>query len=445
MIVPTAKRRSREVEGIEFSPTLVTEIELTKPLPAIDPGGRYQRALVLGRLHTEPIGVCFVDLPKDGLRTNRLSEILWTEFQDVINARFLAAGLPPARALASAGLAINPAEWPFTSRRLTTLAAAPFISLVICTRDRPRQLEACLSRVDYLEYPSYEVIIVDNAATDETVASIVNSHRGRVAYHYISEPRAGLSWARNAGSAAASGDIIAFIDDDTVPDKYWLSELASGFARSDDIGCVTGIILPTRLETPAQEIFEDMGGHSKGRGFEAMIFSHGGPQNPLYPLPPFGAGANMAFRRDTLEQIGGFDVALGAGTPTRAGEDTLALTLTMLAGFRIAYEPAALVWHDHRSDMASLSEQLYGYGAGLTSYYMALLRHRPSLLPSLLKLVPTAVNYLRAERAAPAASPGALEELLSRQRRGMLMGPFSYINSVRGQARAVATSRPLEE
>src|SRR6202044_1734457 len=100
-----------------------------------------------------------------------------------------------------------------------------------------------------------------------------------------------------------------------------------------------------------------------------------GSQSPLFPLPPFGVGANMAFRRAALDRIGGFDVALGAGTPTSAGEDTLALTLVLRAGFEIAYEPAALMWHHHRTDLASLNKQLHGYSVGLTAFYAALLRH----------------------------------------------------------------------
>ena len=110
------------------------------------------------------------------------------------------------------------------------------------------------------------------------------------------------------------------------------------------------MILPARLDTQIQEWFEFSGGHSKGRGFSSAVFSRQDPQSPLFPLPPFGAGGNMAFRREALARIGGFDVAMGAGTPARASEDTLALTLVLLAGDRIAYEPAALVRHDHYAE-----------------------------------------------------------------------------------------------
>src|SRR5882757_7956317 len=91
-------------------------------------------------------------------------------------------------------------------------------------------------------------------------------------------------------------------------------------------GLPAAMIVPARLDTQVQEWFELYGGHSKGRGFSPAVFSRHGPQSPLFPLPPFGAGGNMAFRREALTRIGGFDVAMGAGTPARASEDTLALT-----------------------------------------------------------------------------------------------------------------------
>src|SRR5262249_57030757 len=127
-------------------------------------------------------------------------------------------------------------------------------------------------------------------------------------------------------------------------------------------------------------------------------------------LPPFGAGGNMAFRQEALALIGGFDVAMGAGTPACASEDTLALTLVLLAGYRIAYEPAALMRHDHHAEMDGLGRQLRGYGVGVAAYYTALLRHRPGVFPTLLKLLPAAAGYLRGANVTRAAagrdSPG---------------------------------------
>ena len=268
--------------------------------------------------------------------------------------------------------------------------------------------------------------------------AFVRVQQGEMAIRYVLEPRPGLSRARNAGVSAASGQIIAFLDDDEEPDRQWLVGLASGFAQGSDIGCVTGTVLPARLDTPAQELFEQLGGLRTGRGFSSATFTRHGPQSPVYPLPPFGVGANMAFRRETLALIGGFDVALGAGTPSYAGEDTLALTLTLLAGYRIVFEPAALTRHHHRRDLDSLSHQLRGYQVGLTAYYAALLRRRPTVLPALLRLAPTAVGYLRRSEVTSAVASAGLQQP---RRWRMLVGPVTYIWSVCRQAR-IAT---LEE
>jgi len=252
---------------------------------------------------------------------------------------------------------------------------------------------------------------------------------------YRHEPRPGVARARNAGVAASRGDFIAFLDDDEEADQHWLAGLAVGFGRGSAIGCVTGMVLPARLDTPAQEWFEELGGHCKGRGFRPAIFSQDGPQSPLFPMPCFGAGANMAFCRSVLTDIGGFDVALGAGTPALAGEDTLALTLVLLSGYCIAYEPAALTRHHHRSDGDGLRRQLEGYGAGLTAYYAALLRHRPGVLFGLLHLFPSALAHVRRE-----GKGGVPAGLTGGQRRRMLAGPVRYLRSLRTQARAARST-----
>lgn len=426
-----------------FAPARIVEVELTKPLPRLDSAGQYRRAWVLARLHTEPIGVCIATLKDDGFTPDQLAELIWRELSGPIVERFVAAGLPEPAALTGEGLKAQADAWPFLRRRSEVLADAPFISVVVCTRDRPDHIKKCLQRLELQDYPRFEVVVVDNAPTSDAVQDLVKNHVGEgAAFRYCVESRPGLSWARNAGIAAATSEIIAFLDDDDEPDKDWLAGIADGFARSDRIGCVTGMILPARLDNAVEELFEQIGGHRKGRGFVKETFSRSGPQSPLFPLPPFGAGANMAFRRKVLDSIGGFDVALGAGTPAAASEDTLAITLTMLSGYEIAYEPSALMWHHHRQDMESLSRQLHGYSIGLTAFYAALIRHRPSVLPALLKLVPAAVGYMKGTTTAPDdVPPDVLERLDRRQLQGMLTGPLAYVNSLREQRR-VAISRP---
>ena len=419
-----------------FAPALIVEVELAGPLPPVRYDGRHRRVWVLARLHGEPVGSCLLPLDASGLAPGPFAAMLWPELCAPVTARFAAAGLPPPGPLTGAGLAADPSAWPFLRRRREVLAAAPFVSVVVCTRDRADRLAVCLRHLERQEYPRYEIVVVDNAPVSDAVQVLLEARPRRVPYRYVVERRGGLSWARNAGAAAAAGDVLAFLDDDEEPDGHWLAGLAGGFARGADIGCVTGMIAPAQLETQVQEWFEWFGGHSKGRGFSPAVFSRRGPQSPLFPLPPFGAGGNMAFRREALSRIGGFDVAMGAGTPARASEDTLAFTLVLLAGYRIAYEPAALVRHHHYAEPDGLRRQLCGYGTGLAAYYTALLWHRPGVLPELLRLLPAAAGYLRGANAAgTAAAPGLPAEFTRGQRRAMLRGPASYIRSARRQAR----------
>lgn len=408
----------------------IMEVELTQPLPGLSYDGTHRRVSVLARLLSEPIGACVIDVASGDLSPAHFGGILWREVQPAIVKRFEAAGLPAPYELTGGGLDVAPESWPFLQARSAVLEAPPFISVVICTRNRPERLKLCLEHLTMQQYPAFEVIVVDNGPQTDEVAAHVAS-LANPGFRYVVEPRVGISRARNTGLATASGDIVAFVDDDEEPDALWLTALAVGFARGGDVGCVTGLILPARLDTEAQILLEDLGGHSKERGFAPAVFSAQGPQSPLYPRPPFGAGGNMAFRRQSLSKIGRFDTALGAGTPARGGEDTLALTLVMLGGEKIAYEPAAFVRHQHYRDFASLARQQQGYMVGLTAYYTALICRQPSALIGLVRLLPAAVRYLTKRRSPHAPVGAALPpELASGRIRGMLSGPPAYLRGI---------------
>ena len=151
-------------------------------------------------------------------------------------------------------------------------------------------------------------------------------------------------------------------------------------------------------------------------------------QSPLYPLPPFGTGGNMAFRRDVLKQIGGFDCALGAGTVSCGGEDTAALSTVPLVGGTIVYQPSAIVHHYHRKDYAALRSTLRGYGRGLTSFYTSMLVHRPGGTAELLRIGGQAVmdHFSRGGRQFGELSDDFPHQLLWANRIGLLQGPFTY-------------------
>jgi GT2 family glycosyltransferase len=240
-------------------------------------------------------------------------------------------------------------------------------------------------------------------------------------------------------SVRVDGQIVAFLDDDEHPDQHWLAELARGFTMGHQVAGVSGLVLPALLDTPAQCLYERFGGHSKGRGLAPQVFdaaSHA-TQHPLYPLPAFGVGASMAFDRAALIRIGGFDVALGAGTPAKAGEDTAAIADLMLDGGTFVYQPGAVMWHEHRAEFAEMERQLDGYGSGLTAFYTRAVLRNPRRLLTLARLAPRALHDLRGKDSVRTATMGDDYPAGMRRasRHGMLSGPFRYLRSRRAQTR----------
>jgi glycosyltransferase involved in cell wall biosynthesis len=247
------------------------------------------------------------------------------------------------------------------------------ISVLICTRDRPRELARCLEAVFAQRYSMFEVIVVDNAPSDGATENLCS----QLPVLYVREMRPGLSNARNQGIRSATHDVIAFTDDDTVPDPCWLEALAIAF-MDPDVLAVTGRVTPGALETPAQVIFEcACGGMSKGT--EARTFSrdHLSEQQRI-ATQRMGVGANMAFRSQVFAKCGGFDPWLGAGAPGRAAEDLDMFHRVVEAGLTLRYEPDASVRHYHRRGIRDLQRQLEDAAAGYSAYIRKL-AHSSSL------------------------------------------------------------------
>lgn len=233
------------------------------------------------------------------------------------------------------------------------------ISIVVCTHERPADLARCLDALIPLAEMGHEVIIVDNAPTTARTAEIVV----RYPFRYVDEPTKGLNQARNRGLYAASHPIVAFTDDDAVPDVNWAAAIAQPFA-GPTVGCVTGLVLPLELETPAQQQFEIYCQHR--RIFEPQRFS--APQTPPSTGGVVGMGANMAVRRELVLELGGFDPRLDGGTTTLSGGDTDMFTRILESGAEIVYTPEAVVHHHHRREWPALQYCVFGYGVGLYSF-----------------------------------------------------------------------------
>jgi glycosyltransferase involved in cell wall biosynthesis len=413
-------------------PAVVLDLELSQPLPRVAPaapdGRRVQQAWALVRLFTEPLGTILVDVPEYGLSPVDLAAAIDDQLGAVVRPRLGGAAIPAN--------GFTPAAEPaFLASRRVVLAAAPDITVVVCTRERPGALARCLDSLLAQQYPNFKILVVDNAPVTQATAEVVRSAARRGPVQYLVEPKGGLSFARNTAVAACPGEIMAWIDDDELADPHWLAEVARALAEHPEADVVSGVIVPAELETRAQIWFEQFGGHSKGRGFVPDVF---GPrtahrQNPLYPLPPFGTGANMTFRPGVIERVGGWDNALGAGTPAMGSEDTLAFTQVLLAGGTIVYQPTAITHHYHRRDFEGLEKQMVGYGTGLTAAYTSLLLGRPGLIWRLLRLAPTAYRDLTGSDSLRVSTlqDDFPRELLGANRTGMIAGPRAYLRGRR--------------
>ncbi|HLL65285.1 MAG TPA: glycosyltransferase [Micromonosporaceae bacterium] len=418
----------------QMLPAVVRDVELSRPIPAIAATGadgrRIERAWLLVRLCTEPLGSILVTVPDAGLSAADLVTAIEAELGVEVRAAITAAGGDAGAGIPHGGVAV-PDLPPFLAERATVLRSAPPITAVICTRERPDALRACLDSLIAQVYPSLRILVVDNAPTTDATERVVRAAAARGHIEYLVEPAPGLSRARNRAVAASPGEILAWIDDDEVADPYWIVEVARALARHPEADVISGVIVPAELETPAQLWFEQFGGHSKGRGYTPAVFSPASAsvQSPLYPLPPFATGANMTFRPGVIERIGGFDAALGAGTPAMGSEDTLAFTKVLVGGGTIVYQPSAITRHYHRRDLAGLRRQMVGYGRGLTAAYTSLVLGNPRVLLPLIRLVPTALRDIFGADGARTATVQAdfPAELLKVNRRAMATGPFAYL------------------
>ncbi|HLV26818.1 MAG TPA: glycosyltransferase [Gemmatimonadales bacterium] len=248
------------------------------------------------------------------------------------------------------------------------LKSLPSITVAVCTRDRPADLERCLDSLTRLEYPDFDVAVVDNAPATDATRRLVAERFPQV--RYIHEPRAGLDWARNRAIVEARGEVLAYTDDDTLADPGWLMAFGRLFAASPGLAAVTGSVLPSELGAAAQRMFETYGGFLRGWRREWHRATRLQPANRAWHhgAGQYGTGANMAFRRSVLTELGGFDPALDVGTASDGGGDLEMYFRVLQEGYTLAYSPDVLVRHTHRRGMKELERQIKQWGTGFAAY-----------------------------------------------------------------------------
>ncbi len=449
----TSLRRAAPREPVmpTFSPVRITEIELSVPLPSIAQiasvdGRPYGRLLGLVRLHGAPLGLVAAEFRDGELSDGELARLIWDQLGSEVNGHLAADGQKELGTLTAAG--IPDSFEPACRRELDAFkAVAPFVSVIIPTRDRAVQLRSCLESLLASDYPPdrYEVIVVDNGSITSDTEDLVQELREDNRVLCIREEVSGSASARNAGTRVACGDLFAFTDDDVRVDREWLLSLARAFSLVPNVGCVTGLILPMEIETPAQALLEEYGGFAKG--FDRRIYDLG-RYRPAIPTFPFsagmlGSGTSMAFSATAFRALGGFDPSLGNGTPARGGVDVEMFFRTIVEGYRLVYEPRAIIHHADYRDYSRLRRQIYVYGVGFSAFLTRSLVERPDLVPDFLRRLPSGIRYaLSATSEKHAKKSGSYPAELRRlELFGMLVGPFAYARSRRSTRRARGTSR----
>jgi GT2 family glycosyltransferase/DNA-binding beta-propeller fold protein YncE len=219
----------------------------------------------------------------------------------------------------------------------------PRVSVVVCAYNAADTLEDNLRSLERLTYPDYEIILVNDGSKDRTSEIARRFARVRV----IDTPNAGLSAARNVGLAEATGDIVAYTDADTRVDRDWLTFLVQPFLTSDVVGSGGPNVVPSDDPPIAQ----------------CIARAPGGPTHVLLDdrIAEHVPGCNMAFRRDALLAIDGFNPIY-----LRAGDDVDVCWRLQARGWKIGFASAALVWHHHRLSLRAYWRQQVGYGEGET-------------------------------------------------------------------------------
>jgi GT2 family glycosyltransferase len=322
------------------------------------------------------------------------------------------------------------------------LPAEEFVTVVVCTLGRERRLRQTARAVLEQTHSDLELLVVDNDPGSGRTASLLagfDDPRLRV----VPERVRGLSAARNTGLHEARGALLAYTDDDAVPDPDWVDRLVD-VVRNDpggDVTCVTGRVVALSTDTVEERWFEDFGDFDKG--LRRTVWSLGptrtdlcgtpGHRSPFFPYTAgeMGSGNNMLFRTGALRELGGFDEALGAGTPSRGGEDLDVYRRVVLAGHVLVYTPDAVVRHHHRDTRQGLETQMFDYGAGMAASLTKVLADGGRPAAALLRRIPRGAKVLLSPSSdryqqLPAETPGTLVRL---ELLGYLAGPLLYARS----------------
>lgn len=297
-------------------------------------------------------------------------------------------------------------------------------SVVIATSERPEELERCLEAVALQDYPGFDVIVVDNSAGDARTEAVARRFGAR----YITEPRRGLCRARNRGALVSGAKVIAYLDDDSVPEPEWLSGIVDAF-RDPLVMAVSGKTIPLRVESESERLFAEIRGDAYSRREPRVVSKETPFWFEICGFGGIGAGCNMAVRRAAFEVWPGFHERIGRGTRVYGGDEQHAFLSLVSRGFKVAYTPHSIVRHPIPATMELLRtrylKDLTSSTAFLTMMLVEESQHRRSTLRYIWQAFGKAE---RGWRGNPAARPRVASRLRSAY--ALLLGPLKYFQGV---------------
>ena len=272
-----------------------------------------------------------------------------------------------------------------SARRRALAETGPHLTVQIATRNRTASLRRCLDSLAGLDYHSFEVLVIDNAPSSGDTRAMVHGVGAGPSVGTGALParaRARRVRALNRGLEVAAGEWVVRTDDDVVVDPQWLAAIAEAATSAPDVECVTGLILPAEIDTPAQELLEQFGGYARGFRHPPGRPRRAPADRPAVPVHHRADGQRRQHRVATPRACGPAVGLTQRSAPARGptgGEDLLALYDVLTGGGAVVYEPSTLVWHWNRRDYVSLRRLTHDYGVGLTAYLTAAAVRRPGL------------------------------------------------------------------
>ena len=292
-------------------------------------------------------------------------------------------------------------------------------SIIVCTVDRLEDLGLCLESLQPFRSTLADTIVVNNGPHLASVEEIARPHGARV----VKEPQRGVSRARNAGIRAATGNILAFLDDDSVADRNWLPLLLAPF-RDPQVLAVVGSIFAQTLADPVSQAFDYL---HRAQFPESQLTLDGNAEKHSFPMRAALVGnANMAIRREAFDRFGYFDTRFGRGTRISSGEEPDLLLRILLGRAKIVVEPAARILHRHSTEWRAVRRWAFQSGCAHTAILTKFFLGEPALRGEILRYI--------AARFRGRLAPGSWDSAGGRLPRlpfllGSLYGPFAFLLS----------------